>query len=607
MSIRVRAVLAGLSAAGTALLVGGMLWFSRFGLDLTDEGFYLNWISEPGLYPWSTTQFGFVYRPLHALLGGDIVGLRRVNVLLVFALAWLLCHQVLVRTIGWRPPHPWEAATHSAALACSSLVVFDLWLLTPSYNSLAAQGLLVTVTGAVLVSGRPPVTRASDTAGWLLLGLGGWLVFLAKPTTAAALAGLVLILLVVSGSLRRRGALLASGTAGGLLVLSALVIDGSLPGFLERLRKGADQLALLGGGHSLAGALRWDSYSPSTRQLVVLACLALVVVLATRITAAASRPRSAAYAVGAVILLILAATATRGSAAAIIYGDPFSKTLLLAVPLAALVLTVAGASRAGCAALTRLDRRQWTMVGALVVLPHLFAFGTNNNYWRSAGQVAVLWVLAGVVLLGARTTKSDLGVVLLPVGVTVQVLTLLLLVPGVQTPYRQPQPFYDNTVRLEVGRSSSTLVLSAEVAAHLDRTRELLDDTGFEEGDPVLDLTGRSPGVLHAWGASSVVHPWSLGGYPGSVPHETAALANVPCATVAALRVLTEPDGPRSIPGEVLRSVGARVPDDFRVAASWEAPPAVTGDVPRTQVLLEPVRSADEATDACVRARQEGP
>lgn len=602
MSQRVRLVVSGASAAASAALVGGMLWFCRYGLDLTDEGYYLNWLSDPGLYPWSTTQFGYVYRPLHELLGGDIALLRQVNVLLVFGLAWVLCHLVLVRVVGWQATSRWEAAAHSAALACSSLVVFDLWLLTPSYNSLAAQGMLVVAIGAAVVSREQP---HRGLAGWALLGVGGWLVFMAKPTTAAGVGAVVLVLLLAAGTLRARGAVVAVLTSGLLVVASALLIDGSVRGFVERLRTGAEQLSVLGGGHDLAAALRWDSYSPSGRQLFVLLCLTLAVLLAARVSSAATRPRGAAFALGILLCLAAIATATRGADAVIIYADPFSNTLLLALPLAALLLVVSGP---GFGALRHLDRRQWAFVGSFAVLPHVFAFGTNNNYWRSAGLVVVFWILAGVVLLASRSRRADFSSTLLPFGIAAQVLTLLLLVPAVQSPYRQPQPLYDNSTRLEVGESGSSLVLAAEVADHLARTRALVHRAGFEQGDPMLDLTGRSPGVLHAWGASSVVQPWSIGGYPGSAAHETAALSNLPCRTVADLWLLLEPEGPRSIPGEVLLGAGVRVPDDFRVAATWVTPVAVTADgAPRTQLLLRPTRSAREATDACVRARKERP
>lgn len=57
-------------------LMSWLLLLCRSGFDLTDEGFYLHSIAEPGNYPYSVTQFGFVYHPLYKLVGGDVSLLR---------------------------------------------------------------------------------------------------------------------------------------------------------------------------------------------------------------------------------------------------------------------------------------------------------------------------------------------------------------------------------------------------------------------------------------------------------------------------------------------------------------------------------------------------
>jgi hypothetical protein len=78
-----------------AVLVGmgivcWVLWRCRVGIDFTDEGFCLIWISNPWLYEVSTTQCGFIYYPLYRLVGGDVALLRQVNILITLGLAWCL-------------------------------------------------------------------------------------------------------------------------------------------------------------------------------------------------------------------------------------------------------------------------------------------------------------------------------------------------------------------------------------------------------------------------------------------------------------------------------------------------------------------------------------
>src|ERR1700675_1878245 len=83
------------SAAARVLLLGWVMLCCRSGFDFTDEGFYLNWISNPWNFHSSVTQFGFVYYPLYKLVGGDIVLLRQANVLILFTLGWALCFTFL--------------------------------------------------------------------------------------------------------------------------------------------------------------------------------------------------------------------------------------------------------------------------------------------------------------------------------------------------------------------------------------------------------------------------------------------------------------------------------------------------------------------------------
>src|ERR1044072_2972932 len=87
------------AVAATLLLVGTMLWRSHLGFDFTDEGFYLNTISNPWHFPVSPTQFGYIYHPLHQVFGRNIAALRQSNILISFCLA-VLTYLCLRRSIS---------------------------------------------------------------------------------------------------------------------------------------------------------------------------------------------------------------------------------------------------------------------------------------------------------------------------------------------------------------------------------------------------------------------------------------------------------------------------------------------------------------------------
>ncbi|MGL3104482.1 hypothetical protein [Bradyrhizobium sp. BR 1432] len=87
----------------------------------------------------------------------------------------------------------WSATVRSAGIASLALAALQ-WRLTPSYNTLNVQSLFIVMIG-LLLADRPG--RIRQVLGWILLGVGGWCCFMAKPTTAAAIALLVMLDVVV--------------------------------------------------------------------------------------------------------------------------------------------------------------------------------------------------------------------------------------------------------------------------------------------------------------------------------------------------------------------------------------------------------------------------
>lgn len=228
-----------------------LLVHSRYGIDLTDESFYLIWMANPWIYSVSVTQFGFIYHPLHLLFQGDITLLRQANILIIFGLAWVLCvvffratldtHQ---QTLSWRSLPILALATVTATCSLIYFCPYG-WLATPSYNSLVFQALLLASIGLLLAE---KTVSLVSIAGWILIGVGGWLAFMAKPTSAAALGLVISICLPLTGKFNFRLFSISLLTAIVLLMASAWVIDGSLFMFIERLRGGVEAVQLLGAG-----------------------------------------------------------------------------------------------------------------------------------------------------------------------------------------------------------------------------------------------------------------------------------------------------------------------------------------------------------------------
>lgn len=585
------------SAIVTLVTLAWVLWYSRYGIDFTDESFYLVWISNPFKYSVSTTQFGFIYHPLYELLSGDIAALRQVNILISFGLAWALGNVFLVTVFGnqylERTPRLIISGSIATA-ALTSLVFAGLWLPTPSYNSLALQALLVAATGLLLANKN--ATRAS-IIGWFLIGTGGWLAFMAKPTTAAALCLCIGFYLLLAEKLSVRLLAISVATSIGFIVLSAFIIDGSFITFIDRLKGGAELLKILGGGHTFAQALRLDNFQFNERGRLFLNAVAAVIFFTTYFSQAKNNSMLLGSALSSIMFAIASLTIVFGLVDKNLYAGQFQSLLLWSVPFAAILTGLAIYRFEG---FLQISRPQWALVLIFLVLPHIYAFGTNNNYWNTGANAGIFWILGGLVLLSPIAPNRRLQALLLPLGLAVQVITVALIQTGIETPYRQPQPLRDNDYKLEIGKPGSTLVLSKGFGQYFAEAIDAAEQSGFKKGTPMIDLTGKSPGILYAMGASNIGQPWTIGGYPGSDALAVAMLKKVTCKELAAAWLLAEPEGSRKISPEILLSFGANLATDYEIVDTFKTAEGAGGyKEVRVQQLLKPVRSVDAAINAC--------
>lgn len=585
------------SIVATIVFLGRLLWLADHGFDFTDEGYYLAWISNPSLYSISVSQFGFVYHPLYKLVDGDVATLRQINVLLIFSLAWMLCHAFLRPHARVRSIPDAHRVALGAVLASTSLVFFDPWIPTPSYNSLALQSVLLTVTGLILAEGD--FCRRS-LFGWVLVAVGLFFAAMAKPTTAAALGIFSAVYLLLAGKARVKLAGLVLAVSAAILLSSAVVIDGSLTAFVNRLQAGAEATQILGGGHSYGGLFRLDSIDLGEAGQRALVVLTLSVCL---FAALLGSQRLAFMIIGGLlisVLIILGVLAIYGQVVINVDVGPFRRLLMLAVPSAAILISII---HFGPRAIARMPGSELALALFLVCVPHIYAFGTNNNYWQTGSGAAFFWVLAGLVMV-RNVASARLLPHLIALTTGAQVIALMIITASVESPYRQPQALRLSENKVEMADGKSTLLLSDGYATYLDTLMALAGRAGFWPGTPVIDLTGQSPGSLYALGASIIGQAWTIGGYPGSEKLAGFMLSNVSCDQLAKAWLLYEPKGPRRIDPAVLNTFGANLERDFRSVGPVDTPPGAGGySEPRSQYLLKPVRTFDDARASCALGR----
>lgn len=571
-----------------------ILQYCHYGIDFTDESFYLVWISDPFSYGISSTQFGFIYHPIYQLLDGNIAALRQVNILITILLAWILSNIFLKSVFGDLALEKKQRIIISGIISTASLVSLTRWLPTPSYNGLALQALFVAAAGLLLADKK--VYRAS-VAGSVLIGIGGWLAFMAKPTTAAALSLCLALYLLVAGKLNFRLFLISLVTALGLLVVSALVIDHSVIAFIGRLKGGFEQSKILGSRQTLYQLFKLQGIPLEGKSI-------LLIMIATAVTFSSAYLSQAKSKAMASISAILSITFTFACLAIVLGGTHKMLSvgrsqglLLLSIPFAVFFVVVA-LYRLG--AFAHISRPQWVLAISFLLFPFAYAFGTRSNYWSLGSHAAIFWVFAGIVLLSPVASRVKLPTLLLTFGLAVQLITVALVQTGIETPYRQPQPLYENNYEIEIGGPGSRLIIARDFGLYISEAVDNARRANFVEGTPVIDLSGRSPGILYALGASNIGVPWTLGGYPGSDKYVLDALGRISCEMLSVAWLLTEPDGSRKISPEILWSYGADLDKDFKTVGTFMTASGAGGyKERRVQQLLKPVRPVHIAITAC--------
>jgi len=594
-------ILCACAAISTLMILGWVLKYSAYGIDFTDEAFYLVWISNPFAYDISLTQFGFIYHPLYLLLSGDITALRQVNALITFALGWGLSCLLLKTLVPSLNTQRMTLMVASAAIACCALLSlgFYQWFLpTPSYNSLTLQALLITSTGWILAD---RLNTFKSTAGWILIGIGGWLTFMAKPSSALALAVGVFAYLWFTRKLSFKGVALVSGTALAMLLISALWIDGSVPGFFTRLLSAMESSSALGGGHSLREIFRIDGVELNNSIKIAMIFLGAGGYIFLRWNLSSTRSGIAASVAGTCAAFVLVALMALGIIArvpALGYGQ---NLLILSLVLSLVTLGFLSGHKKSW---KNISARHWATACFFMAMPHIYAFGTNGNYWYSGGAAAIFWLLAGITLFSPMTREKEAGSVLMPLALLTQTLTMMLLHAYAAHPYRQPQPLQLNTSFVTFGAQRSHLIVSAAWHKYIENARILSSDAGFTAGTPIIDMSGRSPGILYMLGAKNLGQAWNIGGYPGSLARAMAAFNRVSCEEISSAWILLEPNGPIQMPIELLTTLGIDFPMHYRLVAQWETAPGAGEYQDSFSQLLYAPNTAQKIYAACLANRE---
>jgi hypothetical protein len=425
---------------------------------------------------------------------------------------------------------------------------------------------------------------------------------MAKPSTALALAvGVsVYLLLARKFSIRMLGLTVACALA--LLLVSALVIDGSVLGFIKRIQLGLELAKLLGGGHNLSQILRVDEFQLGAILKLAISLVSGALFIALWCMCAKNKKWSFISLLISIASFMAIALLTTGQIHQTANFGQFQGLLIFGL-VYALIITTLVLGRLGT--LKNISVQQWAIAALFLAMPHIYAFGTNGNYWQAGSAAAIFWLLAGLTLLAPLIRERASWSPALPVVFAAQAVTAGLLQTGLEQPYRQSQPLRLNASAVQIGPQRSEMVLSKNYAKYFNDAEAVVREAGFKPATPMIDLSGQSPGILYSIGAETIGQPWTIGGYPGSLKLAEAALALTPCEKISTAWILFEQDGPRSIPTELMISLGADFPNSYKHVGTWQTAEGAGGyPNPRTQDLYKPIEQ-HKTLMACGKLREE--
>ena len=228
-----------------------VVWGLGHGIDLTDEGFYLNSISLPYLYGATYSQFGFILHPIYVLVGGDLV-LFRLAGLVPLMLAAILFVSTVLRVPLIPPALPKTARLVLVVSgSCAVLLAYSQWIPTPNYNLLNLFGALLIFTGWLRILEDAVSPALQRTGAIVVFALGFMVVALVKPTTAAILAIGLTGLTLPFGRRSLMEVIFAGSLSFLLFVLVLLAIDGDISAVILRYRNALVYNDLFQAGHDV--------------------------------------------------------------------------------------------------------------------------------------------------------------------------------------------------------------------------------------------------------------------------------------------------------------------------------------------------------------------
>ena len=444
---------------------GLLVYGSDRGLDLTDEIFYLIWARDPDAYALMYQPFGYLLQPLFELCGGNIQVYRLAGFAIVAASGGLL---------GYSMSLPKQRLLFSIYGAASALTIFFPWIITPSYNSAANVGALLTIAG--ILNARS-VNSPGRIVGIVVAAAGLSISVFAKPPLCAISVCVILVVALLSRNARVRLSLLAALALGAAFTL-LFVTPAEMVRLARRIVVTQEILSLPNTARGLPmKVLRdWLIVPP----LLTLAAIAAAMGLAIPLRGWAKWCRYVAASLSGFYIWSIVPDAIEGS---------IPDFLGLALVTAA----------AGYFSLRRNDPNMPRLAGALLLgAPAAVALGTFNNQWAQM-TFSMAFALLALFLLASTDPSAWRRRIVLVHAIAAPAAIMLL---AAFYPYSLQDSIFEQQIMIDHPFTHDPIRVDEDTAAFVDSAE------GRAKGALLVDLSGTGPGVAAVLGGKAPVLPW---------------------------------------------------------------------------------------------------
>lgn len=553
--------------------------FTDYGFDFTDEASYLISMKYPKIYYTNTSQFGFIYNPLYNIFNGNLQYLRNFNILFTYFLASFLSY-LIISKIFLNLTNKFFKLIFAFSFSLISIVIFKLWLLTPNYNTLNFQGLLIFTIGIYI--NKYFLKKDNffiEVISYFMIALGGFFVFMAKITSAGLLLIVYTFYILNEKKDLKKNIIYPIFFFCILFSLLLFSFDFSFYSYIERLINNINLARIFGGGYTIFEIIRMDYPILNFTSIIIIFIITIIFLLFANVR---KQPPSYSIAIAICLLLFISLDLFNLKKSSYEFLSNINiLTLFFAVILFCTVQFFLSNNNLV---------RNTNFFYLLLFLPFVYAFGSNGNYWEIGSHVSLFWLLALLYPFYRGVSQKNIFTCMFILVFLIQIFIFHILKYSLINPYRQPPNIFENS-QVVIYNNRNTLMLNSLFTDYINTVKKNLKLSGFNN-DYIIDLSGQSPGLLFFLEAKPLGFAWLTGGYSGSESMIIKALSYSSCSAISESWILYEPNGPRSLSADILLPSGINITKDFKKVFSIEVPNYLGGYNKRPkQIFYKPANS----------------